>query len=456
MPRTSSTSRSDARRQDRHKVYAVAGFQDEDRGAYYPSPAIKKEGLKGNCSSRAATIARGEGECCDSRAASTGGRVGVRLDDRNSSHEAPVASAAAAAANPGSVGPGAEPPVAVASHAFSHEDPHTEALPSNSSESGQPENAGDGPSFPDDERVAVLSSEENVSTGRSVDRGCTTETNRRCHGGKEDTAGSRPGSTNTNNEEEAETLPDSFNLSDEYGLEGASTGRNRDDDDEDYSNKVGEQAFFGFDVESTSSGNRDKRGRGHGRPAAGRHSRTRRDDDDYSSGYETRQGKRVEGVYPSASDSDDWPSSSRERQTDREQTSPQPQLWFGRRTRQDSRRPLLTATKRNSRIVPIEAAGERGVGEIEGTRRHHRGRSRNGAQYRSPPPRRHPRVAEGDHHLRRGRRGFSGPRSRHSKRLAQTETESVSGEANYAFESEVARLRRENEALKQQRERATR
>lgn len=459
MPRSSSTSRPEVRRRDRHKVYAVADFQDEGRGDSSPSPATTKESSKGSCSSRAATLSRGERERCASKAASTGGRVGVRVDDRNSLHEAPAApisAAATAAANFGSVGPGAEPPVAVASHAFAHEEPQTETLESSRSKSREQEKDGAGPSFPGDERVAVLSSEEGVAIRGSVDKGGNTEPSRRYHSGKGDIAGSRPGSTNTNNEEEAETLPDSFNLSDEYGLEGASTGRNHHDDEDDYDDKVEEPVFFGLDVESTSSGNREKRGRGQRRPAAGRYSRTRRDDDDSSSEYEPRQEKCAGGMYASASGSDGWPSSSQERQLHHGKTS-QPQLWFGRRTRQNSRRPLLTAPKRNSRVVPVEAAGERRVGESEGTRRHRRGRSRNGAQYRSPPPRRHLHEgAEDDNHRRRYRRGVSGRRSRDSSRLAQTETESTTGETNNRFEAEVARLRRENEALKLQQEQSTR
>ena len=461
MPRSSSTSRSEVRRRDRHKVYAVADCQHEGRDGAFPAPTAIEEGLKGDCSSRAARLSRGE-ERCDPRAAAIGGGGGTRVDNRNSSHGESAAPAGpagvVAATNLGSVGPGAEPPVAVASHAFAHEEPQTEAFESNQanrSKSREQDKDGAEPSFPGDERMGVSSSEEGIDIRGRVGRGDTTEHNRGYHSGKEDVAGSRPGSTNTN-EEEAETLPDSFNLSDEYGLEGASTGRNLRDDEDGYDDNAEEPAFFGLGVEPTSSGNREKRDRGQGRPAAGRYSRIRRDDGDSSSEYEPRQEKRGGRVYASASDSDGWPSSSQERQGYHEGTSPPPQLWLGRRTRHNSRRPLLTAPKRSSRIVPVEAPGERQAGEGEGTRRHRRGGSRNGAQYRSPPPRRRPRGVEDDDHSRRSHRGASGRRSAHSRRLAQSETEFMAEEGNRGFEAEVARLRRENEALKQQQERPTR
>lgn len=463
MPRSSSTARLEVRRRDRHKVYAATDLQKEGRSESdtSPPPAALKECSEGNCSTRVTALSRAEREHCDSKAVSNGGLVGRRVDIRNSYHEAPVGAAAAAAAVEkfGIVGPGAEPPVAVASHAFAHEEPHKETVPSNRCwKSREHEKEGAGPSFPGDEGMDVPSNKDDVRIPGSVDRGGTSEPSRRCHHGKEDTAGSRPESSNTNNEEEAETLQDSFNLSDEYGLEGASTGRNHQEDDDDCDEeKVEKPVFFGLDVESTSSGNREKRGQGQGRPAGGRYLRTRRNDDESSSEYEPRQhddGSR--GVYASASDSDCWPSSSRERQTNKGRTSSQQQPWFGRRARQNSRRPLLTAMKRNSRIVPLEDVGERRAGESEGTRRHRRSSSRNSAQHRSPTPRQHARGPGDDNHRRRSRRGVSGHRNRGSRRRAQTETESMSGGPNYRFEAEMARLRRENEALKQQRERSTR
>lgn len=459
MSRCSSTSRSEVRRRDRHKVYAAADLQARGRTGSdaSPSSAAKKEGSKGSCSSRAAAPSRGEGERFASTAVSTDGSIGERVDDRNGPHEAPaVATAAAAAANLGSVGPGAEPPVAVASHAFAHEELQTRASHRLETVAQERERASTEASFPVDEGVRVLSSEDDVGTGRSVDRGGNTESSRRCRIGKEDTAGSRPESTNTNtnNEEEAETLPDSFNLSDEYGLEGASTGRYQHDDDDDDNGdaKCKEPVFFGLDVESTSSGNRGKRNRGRGRPADGRYSRTRRGDDDSSSEYEPRQAKGNGRMYISASDSDSWLSSSREGQANHRQASPQQQLWFRRRARRSSRRPSLTATKRNSRIVPSEDAGERRAGRSEGTRRHRGGHTRNSLQYRSPPPRRHPQGTEVETHPRR----MSVQKHLDSKRLAQSETESVSAGATNRFEEEMARLRRENKSLRQRRERITR
>lgn len=209
------------------------------------------------------------------------------------------------------------------------------------------------------------------------------------------------GVESTDNGEEADTLPDSFSFSDECGPEGASTGR--------IDNADCEPSYFG----SVSSA---------------KHSRRRhRPSDSASNSSECHSTSECEEEEASIVSERSESLSSPPRRNPR----------FGRRTAAPPR-PLLAMT-RNRRIVPSEF--DMSAAEGEGRRRRRTGRR--GRRYRSPPSRRaRGSEAEGEGGRRRAGMGRD--------RLAQTETESVSGFRQY--EVEVARLRQENEILKQRQE----
>lgn len=437
MPQRLSTSRSGVCRRDRHKVYAAAEPHQEGEIASDISP-VKTSingGLLPSGSSR---------ESSD--------RVGVPVDDRNCSHPAAVS-----AGNIGTVGPGAEPPVAVASQAFAHKEPHEELLQEHPRGVKQgAESVPPSDSFPGGEGVGVLSPEGVVMSCETFDRVDDAQPRPRSHNEKADCAGSRPESVNTN-EGEADTLPDYFNLSDEYGPEGASTGRNQHDDDDDDVHQPGGPRFFGPPGDESSSSSTAKRRGRQNRPSSRRYSSNGRQDGGSSSGSGPRLEEDGGRVSASGSDhSEYWLSSSPGRRSKQRQPLPQQQKCFGRRTRQSSRRSLLTASKRNARIAPFKKSAALGSAENEGMRHYRPASSRSSTRYSSSPPWRHPRGAEDNNPHRRRRRGVSGNRSRGSRRLTLTETETNFENLNDPLEEEMARLRRENEALRQQQERSIR
>lgn len=437
MPQLSSTSRSEVRRRGRHKVYAAAEPHQENETGHHTSPLSTS--MNGG--------SLGNGFSCE-----ISGCVGEQVDGRNCSL------AAAATGNLGTVGPGAEPPVAVASHAFAHKEPHAEILHDHQHNTGQ-ETRADPPcgSFPVGEEVGVLSPEGGVGTCENFDRDDGSGPRSRCHGEKANTAGSRPESVKTN-EGEADTLPDFFVLSDEYGPEGASTGRNQHDHDNDDVHELGGARFFGSPIDSSSSSNSSREQRGcQNRPPARRYSRNSRHEDGSLSGFAPRYEGDSGRASASASDNSDyWPSSSRGRRNKQRQPRPQQREYFGRRTRQSSRQPLLTALKRDARAASYKKLPAPGSAESEGTRRYRPASSRSSTRYTSSPLRRNPGGTENKNPHRRRRREVSRHKSRGSRRLVQTETETVSENMNHPLEEEMARLRRENEALKQQQEQPTR
>ncbi len=456
MPQRSSTSRSEVRRRDRHKVYAAADPRqgDEvDEGVPFPT-ASTQEGLPRSTSPGEA-FSRNESERrCVSNLCSSGDRVGVRADGRKGCHAAAAAGGGAGGGEKttlGGVGPGAEPPVAVASHAFAHQDRNSEILLSDHGTEGGTERARLGLPLLGDQGLGNDSPGEDGGTCRSLGGVGTSERSPRCrHSGKDESVDSRPGSTNTNNEEEAETLPDSFNLSDEFGPEGASTGRNHHDDEgygDRQRNKCGDSVFSG---RSGGSG-RSRREKRRGRPAPERYLMTSQrddddddDDDDSSSGRCESRREKKELTPASASDSSEWTSSSRERRRSQLEMPPPQRVLIGRHT------------KRSSRIAPCDMAGGRSSADSERTRRRLRASRMNGSRYRSPPSRWQSRGAEERRNPSRRRRRGGRRRSRDSRRVVLTETGSISGEANYGVETEIARLRRENESLKQHSGRRTR
>ena len=475
MPQRSTAARAQVRRRDGHKVVATAGPRQPEEGEedeVVPAPsASTKSGMSSGTSARA-VLSRDQSEGGDANALHSGDRVDVLVDDPKGSHATAAAgggggaggrggrggrgggrergggrgSAVVAGCNIGGVGPGAEPPVAVAAHAFAREEPHPEVFLSDHSPhmNHRTEETSLDSSLPGDHGLGAVSTEENSGTCGSYARSGVSEPGpRHRNSGKDDCAGSPLESTNTNNEEEAATLPDSFNLSDEYGPEGASTGRNHHDDDDfgdSHIRKSGDSVVFGL-----SPGSSSRRTTRRDQPAVERYVRTRHSDDDSWSRCESRQ-EINQTASASASDNSDWASSPTEGRRRTHAKMPQPQrVLIGRRT------------KRISRIVPsVIDAGETSAVDSEGTRRRRRASRRNASRYRSPPSRWQPRGAEENNHQSHRRRGVGRHQSRDRRRISLTETESMSGEANYRVEEEITRLRRENESLKQHRERQTR
>lgn len=411
-------------RRDRHKVYAAADLQEEreGRGDIAPLAVSTADALLDSSGSSPIATSRSEQV---GHVLCAGGSVGARADDRSKRH-------AETAGTLGSVGPGAEPPVAVASHAFAHEEPRTEGEPDWSQGFNQGMEAAS-------LRLnslggEIISADAGGGVLESFDRCDQRDPSRKQHSGREDAASSRPESIKTNNEGEVDTLPDSFNLSDEYGPEGASTGRNHPDeeDDDDVQHSDGPR-FLGLSVDTGISGKNQAVSRVEPKSSSRRYWKSNTDEDG---------GSGSVGVSDS---SDCWPASSGRRK----------KAFFGQRNPQSSRRLPSNCMQNYSRIAPLEDF-EQACDFESGEARRHRRASKNNAKHRSPPPRRHRRAAEYNNHQRRRRRGDGRQKSRGTRRLELTETESLSGEVNHRVEAEMAELRRENEALRQQQKRTSR
>ena len=128
---------------------------------------------------------------------------------------------------------------------------------------------------------------------------------------------------------------------------------------------------------------------------------------------------------------------------------------FGRGIRRPSRRPhalLSTTTKKSTRIAPSEgflvqptALGSAGEGGAGGRQRQRRKSSSGCVRYRAPPRQQQlqPWGSGGSRRARSRSRCVS---------LAGTESESVrtTSTEDRRFEAEMARLRKENQVLKQQ------
>lgn len=395
-----STTRSNVRRRDRHKIYNddQLGAISKPPPADSPCDAPRRESFYDNHDTTAGV--------CGS---------GGNTEDRNS----------CTAGTPGSIGPGAEPPVAVASHAFAHEE-RSETDDGHHSSVKQRTGVLDYGHSRDD-KVGAVSVEGTASTtreGEGESLECFPVKFRRRGREEEDSCCSQTASTN--NEEEADTLPDSFSLSDECGPEGAPTGRNHHND----ADRDGTRFFGGHKLSARKSRNGQHRTRytRRGKPAA--------------SDYEEKEEEdEVSGV---SERSECWSSSSPRRPTSSSRLE--------RRTHQCYSRSSLKM-KRNTRIAPSEEMfAEISAAESSGGRRKRRTNSKGSKWYRSPPPRVQPRGAEGQ--ARRGR-AVSVNRSG-DIRLALTGKQSVSVEEDHRYEVEMARLRRENQVLRQQKEHSAR
>lgn len=320
----------------------------------------------------------------------------------------------------GALGPGAEPPVAVAARAFAHENTSTNR------------------DILDDQGVkeGMCSSQEPAEGEKHSNNGWDLNFDRRGECGVEvadltdhtlpfagdvsiyATTAVKPAiierhadSQSTNNEEEAETLQDSFNLSDEVGPEGASTGRGGDPFPRFFethptcvnnSKSVYSSSDSSSDSSSEASKNpseRDYRQRGNERHFEER----------FSSRSPPRRQRLVgRGHHGSVS---------------------------GQRR--------LFLLNGNTRVSPSEF-DDKTIVESEDGRRRHAGRNRS-RRHKSPPRR-----------DRSAKKGGSGRQQRAKKRRSRPLlTDSQTGcdvreGADECFDSEMARLRRENNAIKQQ------
>lgn len=385
-----SASRSEVRRRGRHKVY------HDHQLASHPSPPG---------SPRRQASAGVESRHCE--------RGAVKTDSCGSREDRKTC----AAGIPSSVGPGAEPPVAVASHAFAHE--KTERNPDRRSIDGCLEALSCSQS--DGESGGGMADERATCTGGGAFDSLDRHSPDKNHANDRDAHLSEPDSTN--NGEEAETLPESFNLSDECGPEGASTGRKHDDPGD-----LEEPRFFCPTVKIRGDG------RGTGRDQPARFVESSSNDDDSSiiteGEDEDVHGEETSGI----SERSDCLSLSPRRRTSRR---------LGRRSRQPRR--SLTMMNRDARVVPSDDFVDLRTVEGEGERQHQHITSKESRYYRSPQRRRHSRGAQKQ---RRRRRTTSN--THRDRNLANAETPSFSG----GVEAEMARLRRENHVLKQQQERS--
>lgn len=312
---------------------------------------------------------------------------------------------------PGSVGPGAEPPVAVACHAFAHERTDRRSGSQGSvvaSSCDQQKSEGEELESDDVDAAFQAGFQGGLDDSNKHDDTIRGRQQRRAGGNKDSSKVFCSGVESVDNGEETDTLPDSFNFSDECGPEGASTGR--------IDNADCEPSNFG----SASSAKHSRRSRqpsGFASNSSDSHSTSECEEEEEASFVSERSES----------------ASSLPRRKPR----------FGRR---GARRPRpLLSMNRNRRIAPSEF--DRSAGESEGGRRRHTTSSR-GHRYRSPPSHRsRGGVSEGGGRRRAGK-------GRDRPALTESETGSVSGFGQY--EVETARLRQENEFLKQQQERRLR
>lgn len=335
----------------------------------------------------------------------------------------------------GAVGPGAEPPVAVASLAFAHENfTHEKHDRRRFAERG-----GEG--------LSDQCSDDGGAEGPDPSKGKTCESR-----GRQDRDGEAPCKNSsascspresTNNENEADTLPDTFRLSDEYGLEGASTGRRHhfdlcDDKLHSLRPRIEERRPM----------------RGESSQRAARYEISSKDDDDCNEESTSTVSNCGVGDTWGEEDGDDGGSDGSRRSCFLSSPSPQrrrtPPPRFGRR-RRPSRRKTLTI-RRNIRTVPMEELPSHATAQnIERSRGYQRrggsGKDQGSRRQRSPPRQRY-RISRED----KGGRGREQDNIKHRRRggvLIRARAGSILASPNDTFEDEIERLRRENQALKQ-------
>lgn len=339
----------------------------------------------------------------------------------------------------GSLGPGAEPPVAIASRAFAHEERTTRATSTSlnvSDSQGTVEalgcdSLGRATGSRGDGEVAAVDVDCSRVEGLCA-RNMGLDEHAMLHSRARDrTDFSTP--ERENQSEEDETLPDSFNLSDEAGPEGAPTGRGGGGDDRNEHrfiarmNKRDSGTGGGVGYSSDSSGGRC----------------STESDTMYGRRNQQNAGRRHDDI------TSDGLSSSPSRRS--HSNSRQQQQRWGRISR---RRPFVETRKhKTSRIAPLEIDKDP-VAESEGGRRRH-GQIK-GGRYESPP-RRASSTCNLDHHSGRSI-SRQRQRQRRRERAVSTEVESIAGDALELdrFEREVARLRRENSVLKRQQHKSSR
>lgn len=342
---------------------------------------------------------------------------------------------------PGGLGPGAEPPVAIASRAFAHEERDTKA------KGGMNETAADVRGGMDDNIERGSGSDYGGGVGAAgggvnrSDRQKTCATAAFSLGMHEPHPQASDGKLTSDRaeflapdygdkSEEAETLLDTYNLSDEAVQEGAPTG---------CSAGGGGGGSTGGDVADCV----------FFPPASNRKSGTTRVEDgqyvgDSSSGDDGAHYRATRGD----DSSDDLSSSSTARRNIYSTSRPQRQQQ--RSGGISRRRPFVQPRKQaTNRIVPSEHVD--GVAGSEGGRRRY---GRNKGRRCTTPSRRGNRAAfsSGSHGGRFLSQQQNYRRNGRRERMVSSEVESVAGDdiGMDWFEEEMARLRRENTLLKRQ------
>lgn len=334
---------------------------------------------------------------------------------------------------PENLGPGAEPPVAIASRAFAHEGKIAEVTSTFRSISNNKiaveapdgdnlgwlgETSGDGGALT--VGVDCANVEETCARNMSLDKHPTLYSRSR---DRADFSVPEIGSKS----EEDETLPDSFNLSDEAGPEGASTGRGGGADDR-------KERKFIAGMKKRNGGARG--GMGYSSDGSGSRCSTE-SDTVYDQGNRQNSGR---GHYDNTSDGLSFSPPRRNHNTSRQQQQP-----WGRISR---RRPFVESRKnRTNRIAPSEIAVDLGA-EREG-RRQRRGQMKGRAD--ESPSGKASSAFKSNGHSRRSI-SWQRQRRRRPERVVLTEVESIAGDALELdrFEREMVRLRRENNILKRQ------
>lgn len=346
---------------------------------------------------------------------------------------------------PGGLGPGAEPPVAIASRAFAHEERDTKAkretnktaddvqggvgtpsddnieMGSGSGYGGGVGATGGGADYSDEEKTctaAALGLDTNeIPYGRASDGKHASD--------RADFLAPECGDKS----EEAETLLDTYNLSDEAVLEGAPTG---------CSAGGGGGGSTGGDVPDCV----------FFPPTNKRQSGISRVEDEQYVG-ESSGGDDDARCHAISDDitSDDLSSSSSTTRRNLYNTS-RPQRQQQRSGGIPRRRPFVQPRKQaTNRIVPFEHVN--GVAESEGGRRRY---GRNKGRRCTMSPRRGNRAAfsSGSHDGRSLSQQQNHRRNGRRERLVLSEAESAAGDdlGMDWFEEEMARLRRENTLLK--------
>ena len=312
------------------------------------------------------------------------------------------------------LGPGAEPPVAVVSHAFAHEKKEScryKKIHGDVRARACTLSVGEGSGGVFGKR------EKFIKSGRVHNAQRTSPSARRGKG--RDTCSSGPKSTS--NEEEVDTLSDTFNPSDESAPEGASTWRNHHDDPDDSD----EPHFFASPAKSRSG--RSRRNSSHVRRYANEGDGGR---DPTAKAYDSNDGGEEHEGHSSVSDhSDCMPLSLLKRNPSRfERHASRPRGPFLR-----PRRKPRIARHEDVEEETLVVTREKTWRPLCTSCKRRRG------QRSPPPPPRHGGIPE--RHRLRAR----------SSRKCRDQRSGVSGKLSVSnsYKAEIARLTNENIMLKQ-------